>query len=67
MSDDVEKIIQDAASNVACETKEVTSTETLEKMKKQLLGLSGESDDSFIYGLVKSVKKEKGARYEKRK
>ena len=55
MDEEVEKMLKDAESSVLCETTEVTSVETLERMKKQLLGLSGESDDSFIYGLVKSV------------
>lgn len=55
MSDNVEKIIQSAASNVACESKEEVSQETLEVIKKQLLGLSKQSDESFIYDLYKTV------------
>lgn len=55
MSDNIEKIIQSAASNVACESKEEVSKETLESIKEQLLGMSKHSDDSFIYGLYKSV------------
>ena len=55
MSDNVEKIIKDAASNVACESKEEVSKETLEVIKNQLLGLSKQSDESFIYGLYKTV------------
>ena len=55
MDEEVEKMLKDAESSVLCETTEVTSVETLERMKKQLLGLSNESDDSFIYGLVKNV------------
>lgn len=57
---DVEKIIQDAAANVACETKEEVSKETLENIKKQLLGESKRSDDSFIYGLYKSIVENEG-------
>lgn len=55
MDEEVEIMLKDAESSVLCETTEVTSAETLERMKKQLLGLSNESDDSFIYGLVKNV------------
>ena len=58
MSEEVDKIVRDAASNVACETKDVTSSEMLEKMKNYLLGLSKESDTSFINGLVKCKKTE---------
>ena len=55
MSDNVEKIVQDAASNVACESKEEISKKTLEVIKNQLLGVSNHSDESFIYGLYKSA------------
>lgn len=58
MSEKIEEILKDAASNVACESKEEVSKETLESMKNQLLGMSEKSDDSFIYGLYKSVMKE---------
>ena len=55
MSNDVEKILQSAASNVACESTGEVSKETLENIKKQLLGLSNSSDNSFVYSLYKAV------------
>lgn len=55
MSNDVEKILKSAASNVACESAEEVSKETLESIKKQLLGLSNSSDNSFVYSLYKAV------------
>ncbi len=50
----INKAVLDAASNVACETDEV-SKHTLEEIKKQLLGISNKSDKSFIYELVKNA------------
>ena len=50
----IKKVVDDAASNVACETDEV-SKETLENIKEHLLGISNKSDTSFIYELVKSA------------
>ena len=60
MSDDrVKKIVDDAASNVACESGEV-SKDTLSIIKDYLLNLtkkkSGASDESLIYKLVNEVK-----------
>ena len=55
MYKEVDKLLKDAESSVLCETTEVTSAETMEKIKRQLLGLSNESDESFIYGLVKNI------------
>ncbi len=57
MAEDIEKVVNDAASNVACETGGVDN-ETLQKIKEQLMGMSNKSDDSFIYGLVKSATSE---------
>lgn len=54
-NNDMEKILEGAAANVACESGEEVSKETLESIKKQLLGLSNSSDDSFIYTLYKSI------------
>ena len=55
MDEHVEKILKGAASNVACESDEEISKETLENIKKQLLGQNNKTDESFIYGLYKSV------------
>ena len=55
MDRDVDKILNDAASNVACESNKEVSKETLESIKKQLIGESKRSDNSFIYGLYKSI------------
>ena len=60
MSSYIEKIVQGAASNVACETKEEVSKETMESIKNQLLGLSKISDRSFIYELYKSIMLDEG-------
>ena len=66
MGDEIEKIVDDAVSNVSCEVSEKTSKETLIKMKEHLLGLSGSSDESFIYQLVKNIMS-KGDGHVKRK
>ena len=50
----LERIISDAASNVACESGNLTSDD-FKKIKDQLMGYSKQSDDSFIYGLVKAI------------
>lgn len=55
MSKQVEKIVNSAAVNVACESKEEVSKETLERIKDQLLGMTNHSDESFIYQLYESV------------
>lgn len=60
MSDQVEKILKGAASNVACESKEEVSRETLESIRKQLVGETNHSDESFIYGLYQSIVRDKG-------
>ena len=62
MSEDkVRKIVDDAASNVACESGEVSKT-TLEMIKERLLYFANKGskndDDSFIFRLVMGVKKE---------
>lgn len=59
MDEEVEIMLKDAESSVLCETTEVTSAETMKKIKEQLLGSSKESDESFIYGLVKNIDKNK--------
>ena len=61
MNHKVDMVVQDAASNVACEEsgskKSVfLSKDDLKKIKGHLMGLSEQSDDSFIYGLVKTLK-----------
>lgn len=55
MNEHVDKILKGAASNVACESEEEISKETLENIKKQILGQSNKTDESFIYGLYQSV------------
>lgn len=55
MSNDVDNILKNAAANVACETNDEVSKDTLESIKKQLLGLSNSSDNSFVYSLYKAV------------
>lgn len=64
MSEEVDKVVRDAASNVACESGNL-SEEELKKIKSHLMGLSNQSDDSFIYGLVKTLKDEKNGRKSK--
>lgn len=59
MSEHVDKIVKDAAGNVACETKEEVSKETLENIKQQILGQSKKSDESFIEWIYKFVVKNK--------
>ncbi|MBQ8681918.1 MAG: hypothetical protein IJ509_03300 [Bacilli bacterium] len=58
MAKDIEKIVQGAASNVACETKDEVSKENLELIKAQLEGLSKLSDRSFIYELYIKIMKD---------
>lgn len=50
----IEKIVESAASNVACETG-VVPVETLQSIEAQLMGLSCKSEQSFIYGLYRKV------------
>ena len=50
------EIVNDAASNVACESGEVSFNDR-KKIAEQLMGMSKSSDDSFIYGLVKNLNK----------
>lgn len=57
MDKEIEMVVEDAASNVACETTELSEKEK-EMIAGQLNGLSGKSDDSFIYGLYRSLLKE---------
>ncbi|MCI6265761.1 MAG: hypothetical protein MR598_02810 [Erysipelotrichaceae bacterium] len=57
MSDDIEKIVAAAASNVACETGEVPK-EILQSIKEQLMEDSKRTDQSFIYGLYLDVVEE---------
>lgn len=64
MSEEVDKVVRDAASNVACESGNL-SEEELKKIKSHLMGLSNQSDDSFIYGLVKTLKDEENGRKSK--
>lgn len=54
MANDVEKIIADAASNVACESSEPVSKATLEDIKNHLL-TSKHSDESFIHSLYEAI------------
>ena len=51
----IENVLECAVSNVACEIDEKMSQETLENMKKQLLGISKRSDKSFIYSLYEEA------------
>ena len=67
MSDKVEKIVNDAVSNVSCETEKKVSSKTLKKIKEHLLGMSGKSEDSFIYSLVEAVTGRKEMKHGKRK
>lgn len=55
MSEHVDKILKGAAANVNCESNEEVSRETLESIKKQLLGESNHTDESFIYSLYQSA------------
>ncbi len=55
----VTEIINDAASNVACESGNL-SVDELNKIREHLMGISNQSDDSFIYGLVKKINEGEG-------
>ena len=52
----LEKIIDNAAANVACDTGDVYK-ETIKQVKDYLVNLSNNTEYSFIYELVKEVKK----------
>ena len=54
MSKDIEQVINDAASNVACENGNL-SIDELKQIKHHVMGMYQQSDDSFIYGLVKTI------------
>ena len=55
----VTEVINDAASNVACENGNLSVVE-LNKIREHLMGISNQSDDSFIYGLVKKINEGEG-------
>ncbi len=53
---DIEMIVDDAASNVACEAGNLSDA-VKDVIKEHLAGYSGKTDESFIYGLVKRIDK----------
>lgn len=66
MSKDIDKIVEVAAANVACESGEV-SKETLQSIKEQLLGENKHSDQSFIYSLYRKIVDEEEVKNEKQR
>ena len=54
--DKIERIVEDAAGNVACETG-VLSDSDVKIIVDQLEGKQSKSDESFILGLVRKLSK----------